>query len=114
AAGALLMWLANGVVLSPPLDALSYASLVGATAVAGLQALAIGILLGSFLRPIAAPVLAVVASGALLAAGLLVSPEPPRVPTAGLGLLAQTTDLLRPLAEGLQALGIGLTLTGLL
>ena len=50
----------------------------------------------------------------MLAAGLLVSPEPPLVPTAGLGLLAQTTDLLRPLAEGLQALGIGLTLTGLL
>jgi hypothetical protein len=114
AAGALLVWLGTGVAASPPLDALSYASLVGATAVAGLQALAIGILFGSFLRPIAAAVLAVVASGAVLGAGLLVSSEPPLVPTAGLGLLAQATDLLRPLADGLQALGIGLTLTGLL
>src|SRR5207253_2259559 len=75
---------------------------------------AIGILFGSFVRPIAAAVLAVVASGALLAAGLLVSPEPPLVPTAALGLLAQATDLVRPLADGLQALGIGLTFTGLL
>jgi len=114
AAGGLLVWLGTGVAPDPPLDALSYASLVGAAAVAALQALAIGILFGSFLRPIAAAALAVVASGALLAAGLLVSPEPPLVPTAGLGLLAQATDLLRPLAEGLQALGIGLTLTGLL
>jgi ABC-type transport system involved in multi-copper enzyme maturation permease subunit len=114
AAGALLVWLATGVAPSPPLDALSYASLVGATAAAGLQALAIGILFGSFLRPIGAAVLAVVASGALLVAGLLVSPEPPLVPTAGLGLLAQATYLMRPLADGLQALGIGLTLTGLL
>ena len=114
AAGGLLVWLGTGVAPDPPLDALSYASLVGAAAVAALQALAIGILFGSFLRPIAAAALAVVASGALLAAGLLVSPELPLVPTAGLGLLAQATDLLRPLAEGLQALGIGLTLTGLL
>ena len=114
AAGGLLVWLGTGVAPDPPLDALSYASLVGAAAVAGLQALAIGILFGSFVRPIAAAVLAVVASGALLAAGLLVSPEPPLVPTAALGLLAQATDLVRPLADGLQALGIGLTFTGLL
>jgi hypothetical protein len=114
AAGALLVWLAPGLEPSPPLDALSYASLVGATAGAGLQALAIGILLGSFLRPIAAAFLAVMESGALLAAGLLVRPDTALVPTAGLGLLAQATDLLRPLADGLQALGIGLTLTGLL
>jgi len=114
AAGGLLVWLGTGVAPDPPLDALSYASLVGAAAVAGLQALAIGILFGSFVRPIAAAVLAVVASGALLAAGLLVSPEPPLVPTGALGLLAQATDLVRPLADGLQALGIGLTFTGLL
>ena len=114
AAGALLVWFASGVAPSPPLDALSYASLVGAVAVAALEALAIGIVFGSFLRPMAAAVLAVMASGALLAGGLLVRPEPPVVPTAGLGLLAHAMDLLRPLADGLQALGLGLTLTGLL
>ena len=53
AAGGLLVWLGTGVAPDPPLDALSYASLVGAAAVAGLQALAIGILFGSFVRPIA-------------------------------------------------------------
>ena len=36
------------------------------------------------------------------------------MPTAGLGLIAQATDLLRPFADGLQALGLGLTMTGLL
>ena len=114
AAGALLVWLATGAQTSPPLDALSYAGLVGAAVAAGLQALATGLLFGSFLRPVAAAVLAMVASGALLAAGLVLVPDPPLVPTAGLGLLAQAMDLVRPVADGLQALGLGLTLTGLL
>jgi len=114
AAGGLLVWMATAVAPSPPLDGLSYASLVGAAAVAALQALAIGVVYGSFLRPTPSVILAMIASGALLGAGLLVGQEPPLVPTAGLGLLAQAPDLLRPLADGLQALGLGLTLTGLL
>jgi len=71
-------------------------------------------LFGSFVGRIGAAVLAMLASGALLSSGLVLSPEPPVVPTAGLGLIAQATDLLRPFADGLQALGLGLTMTGLL
>ena len=114
AAGGLLVWLATGGVASPPLDAASYATLVAAGAAAALQALAIGMLFGSFVGRIGAAVLAMLASGALLSSGLVLSPEPPVVPTAGLGLIAQATDLLRPFADGLQALGLGLTMTGLL
>jgi hypothetical protein len=113
AAGGLLGWVATGAAPSPPLDATSYAALVAAGAAAALQALAIGMLLGSFVGPIGAAVLAMLASGALLSSGLVLAPEPPVVPTAGLGLIAQATDLVRPLADGLQALGLGLTMTGL-
>jgi hypothetical protein len=114
AAAALLVWLGTGAAPTLPLDALTYASLVGAAAGAGLQALAIGLVLGSFLRPVVATVLAMLAGAALLASGVVLAPEPPLVPTAGLGMLAQAKDLLRPLADGLQALGLGLTMTGLL
>ena len=114
AAGALLVWLASGREPAPPLDALSYAVVVAAGALAALQGLAIGLLLGSLLRPVAASLVATVATAALLAAGLLVGSEPPLVPTAGLGLMAGAEDLLRPMADGLQALGFGLTMTGLL
>ena len=114
AAGGLLVWLATGAAASPPLDATSYATLVAAVAAAALQALAIAMVIGSFVGPIGAAVLAMLASGVLLSSGLVLSPEPPVVPTAGLGLIAQATDLLRPFADGLQALGLGLTMTGLL
>src|SRR5439155_1022927 len=76
--------------------------------------LAMAMVIGSFVGPIGAAVLAMLASGVLLSSGLVLSPEPPVVPTAGLGLIAQATDLLRPFADGLQALGLGLTMTGLL
>ena len=114
AAAGLLVWLASSQQPSPPLDAISYAALVAAGAGAALQALAVGMVAGSLLRPIPAALLAVVASGALLAAGLGLTAEPPLVPTAGVGLMASAANLLRPLADGLQALGLGLTLTGLL
>jgi len=114
AAAALLGWLAAGGAPSPPLDEASYATLVAAGAAATLQALALGMVFGSFIGPIGASVLAMVASGALLGSGLVLAPEPPVVPTAGLAMIAQATDLLRPFADGLQALGLGLTMTGLL
>ena len=114
AAGSLLVWLGSGTQPSPPLDAPAYAVLVGSAAGAALQALAIGLLFGSFLPPVLAELFAVLGSGALLGAGLFIVSEPPLIPSAGLGLLAQAMDLVRPMADGLQALGLGLALTGLL
>jgi hypothetical protein len=113
AAGSLLVWLGTGTQPSPPLDTPAYATIVGAAAAAALEALAIGLLFGSLLPPIVAAVFAVLGSAALLGAGLFIVTEPPLIPTAGIGLLAQAMDLLRPMADGLQALGLGLTLTGL-
>ena len=114
AAGSLLVWLGTGVQPVPPLDAPAYVTLAGAAAGAGLQALAIGLLFGSFLPPLIAAIVAALASGGLLAAGMVISPEPPLIPTAGIGLLAQAMNLLRPMADGLQAVGLSLALTGLL
>jgi hypothetical protein len=114
AAGSLLVWLGTGIQPVPPLDAPAYVTLVGAAAGAALQALAIGLLFGSFLPPRLAAFVALLASGALLGAGLFIMPEPPLIPTAGVGLLDRAMDLLRPMADGLQALGLSLALTGLL
>jgi ABC-type transport system involved in multi-copper enzyme maturation permease subunit len=114
AGGSLLVWLGSGTQPTPPPDAPAYAALAAAAAGAALQALAIGLLFGSFLPSMVAALVAVLGSGVLLGAGLLIVTEPPLIPTAGLGLLAQAIDLLRPMADGLQALGLGLTLTGLL
>ena len=114
AAGSVLVWVGSGTQPNPPLDAPAYATLVAAAAGAALQALAIGLLLGSFLPSMIAALVAVLGSGGLLGAGLLIVTEPPLIPTAGLGLLARAMDLLRPMSDGLQALGLGLTLTGLL
>jgi hypothetical protein len=114
AAGALLAWLGVGGAPSPLLDALAYTAIVAGAGAAALQALAIGMVFGSHVRPVGAAVLAMLTSGVLLAAGLLNAPEPPLVPSAGLGLIAAATDLARPMADGLQALGVGLTMTGLL
>lgn len=114
AAGAVLVWLGTGVEPSPPLTSAAYAMLVGATACAALQALAIGLVFGSFLSPRLAAVATVLGSGALLVGGLFDAAEPPLVPSAGIGLLAHATDLVRPMADGLQALGLGLALTGVL
>lgn len=114
ASGSALVWLGTGTHAIPPLDGPAYAALVGATAGATLQALAIGLVFGSFLPPVIAALVAVLGSGGLLAAGLLLVTEPPLIPTAGVGLMAQAMDLLRPMADGLQALGLGLAMTGLL
>jgi hypothetical protein len=114
AGGSALVWLGTGTHTIPPLDGPAYAALVGAIAGATLQALAIGLVFGSFLPPVIAALVAVLGSGGLLAAGLLLVTEPPVIPTAGVGLLAQAMDLLRPMADGLQALGLGLAMTGLL
>lgn len=114
AAGSLLVWLGTGIQPVPPLDAPAYVTLVGAAAGAALQALAIGLLFGSFLPPRLAAFVALLGSGALLGAGLFIMPEPPLIPTAGVGLLDRAMDLLRPMADGLQALGLSLALTGLL
>ena len=114
AAGSVLVWLGTGALASPPLDAPAFAALAGAVAGAALLALAIGLVFGSFLRPLIAALAAVLGSGAVFAAGLLVVTEPPLVPTAGIGLMAQAADLVRPMADGLQALGLGLAMTGLL
>jgi hypothetical protein len=113
AAGSLVVWLGSGTEPTPPLDAAAYATLVGAVAGAALQALAIGLLFGSFLSPMIAALVSVLVSGVLLGAGLFVVNEPPLVPSSGIGLLAQAMDLLQPMADGLQALGLGLTLTGI-
>ena len=113
-AGSLLVWLGTGIEPSPPLTAAAYAALVGAAAGAALQPLAVGLVFGSFLSPWLAALAAVLGSGALLLVGLFAASEPPLVPSAGIGLLAQATNLVRPMADGLQALGLGLALTGLL
>jgi hypothetical protein len=113
-AGSVLVWLATGAQASPPLDAPAFAMLMGAVAGAALQGLAIGLIFGSLLRTWVAALAAILVSCALLAAGALIVTEPPLVPTAGIGLLIQATDLVRPAADGLQALGLALAMTGLL
>lgn len=114
AAASLLAWLATGATPAPPLDVTSYITLIAAGVAAALQAVAIGMLCGSFLHRTPATVLAVLVSAGLLAAGFLLAGEPPLVPTAGLGLIAQANDLVTPLADGLQVAGAGLAMTGVL
>ena len=113
-AGLLLAWLVFSNGSLPTVDGISFAALGAAAGMTTLEALAIGLLVGSVARPAPAAVLAAVLSGAALAAGLLLPVDPGYLPTAGLGLLAQAGSLARPLSAGLQALGLGIAATGLL
>lgn len=114
AASAVLAWLALANGSFAAIDPASFAVLAASAATAALEALALGLLLGALARPLLAAILAVLLSVAGMAAGLLVPIDPGYLPTAGLGLLAQAETLERPLSSGLQALGLGLALTGLL
>ncbi|HLY36171.1 MAG TPA: hypothetical protein VKU35_05630 [Candidatus Limnocylindria bacterium] len=116
AASAVLAWLAfaSGSLTPTPVDPASFAVLAASAATVGMEALALGLLVGVLARPLPAAVLAVSLSTAGAAAGLLVPVGPGYLPTAGLGLLAQAGNLERPLSAGLQALGLGLALTGML
>lgn len=114
AASAVLAWLAFASGSLTPVDPASFAVLAASAATVGMEALALGLLVGVLARPLPAAVLAVSLSTAGAAAGLLVPVGPGYLPTAGLGLLAQAGNLERPLSAGLQALGLGLALTGML
>lgn len=114
ATSALLGWLVGGSALTGVLDAQSYTAVSLAAAVVDLEVLALGIAAGCLFSPRLAGAIALLGAGALLASGLASVAEPPVIPSAGMGLLANVALLERPFSDGLQAAGLGLAGTGLL
>ncbi len=89
-----LGWVVVGVAAGPPLDGPAFAALVTAAAATALEGLAVALLAGSLLRPTPAAIVAMLATAALFASGLAVA-EPPVLPAAGIGLLANAQALAR-------------------
>ncbi len=112
AVSGLLGWIVVGSPSAPPMDGPAFAALVTAAASTAVEGLAVALLAGTLLRPIPAAILAMVVTAALLGTGLVVVVEPPVLPAAGLGLLANAQTLQRPFSDGLQAMGTALAATG--
>ncbi len=113
-ASALLGWLVAGTDVTGQLDAPGYAAVALAAIVTTLEVLALGLAAGSLLDALPATVTAVLVGGALLLVGGASTIEPPVLPSAGMGLLAEAATLARPLSDGLQATGLALAGMGLL
>jgi len=113
AVSGLLAWLvaASASALAP----VAFGALVVAAGIFVLEALAVGLLAGTLLRPAPAALAGAMVAAGLAGLGLLAGgAEPALSPVAGIGLLAGALSLLRPLSDGLVASGIGLATAGLL
>jgi hypothetical protein len=109
-----LGWIVVGAPSAPPMDGPAFAALVTAAAATSLEGLAVALLAGILLRPVSAAIVAMIATAALMGTGLAVVAEPPALPAAGIGLLANAQSLGHPVSDGLQAMGMALAATGLL
>jgi hypothetical protein len=107
-AAGLLGWLTLAGNQLIVVDPLAYAAVATAAGLAALQAVAIGLLCGSFGRPGVSASIAVILAAGLLIPGMVIVNEPPYLPTAGLGLLAALTSLAHPLADAVVSMGLGL------
>jgi ABC-type transport system involved in multi-copper enzyme maturation permease subunit len=105
-ATAILAWLAVATPL-PPAAAAGYVTVMTGVAATGLAGLAVGLLLGSILRPRPAAGAAVGAVGILLGSGALLLPGG----VLPVDALAEFVSLDRPVGIGLRGAGIGLAAT---
>lgn len=104
-----LGWMAVSVP-GAPLDPLAFGLTFAAIACGAIGLLALGLLLGTFLRPLAA---AVVAAAAGVALGVVAWVALPRV-ASPLEALAQLTELSSPVAVAIQGAGAGLAVAAFL
>ena len=105
-AAAALGWLAASPSVVQ-LEPAPFAAIVGGVAAQGMALIAIGLLLGTLLRPVPAAGAALVAGLLVAAASYFVLPDA----LSPLAALAALPTLDRPLAAGVQGAGIGLATT---
>lgn len=112
--GSMGTWLAALSHAEATPDAIPYSSAVGATIGAGLAAVAVGLLIGTFLPARPATGLAIAAGAVVLAAAVVLAPGGLPSPAGGIGLLAHLDGASRPLGEALRSGGLALTVTAIL
>jgi hypothetical protein len=108
ASAAFLGWLSIANGPQAAIDPVVYGVVAAAAAVAPLEAVAIGLICGSFGRPVVSAAVAIILAAGLLIPGALLYAEPPYLPAAGLGLLASLTSLVHPFSDAVLSLGLGL------
>jgi hypothetical protein len=110
---AVLAWLATGADVVPAGPA-AFAATLFAVYLAGLVALAVGLLLGAMLPAwVAGPVTLLLVGACLLLAALGPAGWAP-LPSAGIGILARLDEAARPIGDSLRASGTALALTAAL
>lgn len=95
-------------------DPVPYAAAIGATIGAGLLAVAVGLLAGTFLPARPAAGLATAVGAVALAVAIVFAPGGVPCPTGGIGLLTHLDNATLPLADALRSAGVALAATGIL
>jgi len=108
ALGAVGAWLAAIARAESPIDPLPFVAAVAATACTGLAMLAAALCLGTLLGRWTAGIVALLGSGALLAASIGGPLAGMLLPTGGIGLLADLGGAARPLGDALRDGGAAL------
>ncbi|MEO8251907.1 MAG: hypothetical protein ABI578_05460 [Chloroflexota bacterium] len=114
AVGSIGAWLAALTHAESPPDVVPFAAALVATVGASLAAVALGLLIGAVLRPLPAVLVALVLTGAVLAAAILQPAGGLLLPTGGIGLLSHLDALVRPISGALESTGVALAVAALL
>jgi hypothetical protein len=114
ALGSIGAWFAAISRADSPPDFVPFMAAIGATAGAGLACVAVGLLIGTYLRTRPAMLLAFALGAIILTASLAVAPGQQLLPTGGIGILSHLEGAARPIGDSMRSAGAALAAAAVL